>query len=211
MKKMVLVSALMAVGFLAITSNRILAQTPTSTSERAAPSTSLKTAVFAGGCFWCVEADFEKLAGVTRAVSGYAGGRTKNPTYNSVSHGNTGHYEVVEVQYDPALVSYDKLLEHFWTHVDPTDDGGQFCDRGHSYKTAIFADTDQIERAQASKQALKQSARLRAPVVTPVLPLPTFYKAEKYHQDYYKKSSIRYKYYRKACRRDARIKKVWGK
>ena len=180
-----------------------------------AQSTSLDTstraeAIFAGGCFWCVEADFEKLPGVIDAISGYAGGHVKNPSYQQVSHGGTGHYEVAKIIYNPTQVSYEELLEYFWTHVDPTDDGGQFCDRGHSYKTAIFANADQFAVAQKSKQMLQASGRLKNPVVTPVIKAPAFYEAERYHQDYYKKNPVRYKYYRTGCRRDSRIKKVWG-
>jgi len=168
-------------------------------------------AVFAGGCFWCVEADFEKLPGVIEAVSGYAGGHTKNPTYKQVTRNNTGHYEVAKIIYDPAKVSYSELLEYFWTTVDPTDDGGQFCDRGQSYATAIFATPEQIDAARASKTALQSSGRLKDKVVTPILPAARFYKAETYHQDYYKKNPIRYNYYRTGCRRDKRLKKLWGK
>ncbi|MBL4871030.1 MAG: peptide-methionine (S)-S-oxide reductase MsrA [Robiginitomaculum sp.] len=175
------------------------------------PSLQTKEAVFAGGCFWCVEADFEKLPGVIEAVSGYAGGRTLNPTYKQVGRGGTGHYEVAKIIYDPAKISYSQLVEYFWTHVDPTDAGGQFCDRGHTYKTAIFASPDQIEIAKASKTALQNSGRLRDAVVTPIFKSVPFYTAETYHQDYYKKNPIRYKYYRTGCRREARIKQVWGK
>ncbi|HHL43099.1 MAG TPA: peptide-methionine (S)-S-oxide reductase [Hellea balneolensis] len=167
-------------------------------------------AIFAGGCFWCVEADFEKLPGVIEAVSGYAGGHVDNPSYKQVSHGGTGHYEVAKIIYDPSKISYADLLEYYWTHVDPTDDGGQFCDRGHSYKTAIFATPAQMDIAKASKKALMNSGRLKDKVVTPVLPAPPFYKAETYHQDYYKKNPIRYKYYRTGCGRDRRIKQIWG-
>ncbi|HFB55410.1 MAG TPA: peptide-methionine (S)-S-oxide reductase, partial [Hellea balneolensis] len=144
------------------------------------------------------------------AISGYAGGHVKNPSYQQVSHGGTGHYEVAKIIYNPTQVSYEELLEYFWTHVDPTDDGGQFCDRGHSYKTAIFANADQFAVAQKSKQMLQASGRLKNPVVTPVIKAPAFYEAERYHQDYYKKNPVRYKYYRTGCRRDSRIKKVWG-
>ena len=168
-------------------------------------------AIFAGGCFWCVEADFEKLSGVIEAVSGYTGGHTVNPTYKQVTRGGTGHYEAAKIIYDPAKISYSELLEHFWTHVDPTDAGGQFCDRGHSYKTAIFANEQQLTFANSSKAALQSSRRLSSSVVTPILPASQFYDAETYHQNYYKKNPVRYKYYRKGCRRDARIKQVWGK
>ena len=167
-------------------------------------------AVFAGGCFWCVEADFEKLPGVIEAVSGYTGGRTENPTYKKVTNGRTGHYEAAEIIYDPARISYSELVEHFWTTIDPTDDGGQFCDRGESYRPAIFADEDQFETATASLEKLKNSGRLKSPVRTPVLKAAKFYEAEDYHQDYYKKNPIRYKFYRNGCGRDNRIKQVWG-
>lgn len=168
-------------------------------------------AVFAGGCFWCVEADFEKLPGVIEAVSGYAGGHVKNPTYKQVVRGKTGHYEAAKIIYDPGVVSYAELLEYFWTHVDPTDAGGQFCDRGQSYATAIFASVDQIGVAQKSKKTLQASGRLKDDVVTPIFAEVEFYGAETYHQDYYKKNPVRYKYYRNGCRRDKRIKQVWGK
>ena len=179
-------------------------------TQQAPISTQTEEAVFAGGCFWCVEADFEKFPGVIEAVSGYAGGHTQNPTYKQVSRGNTGHYEVAKITYDPRRVSYSQLVEYFWTTVDPTDDGGQFCDRGHSYKTAVFANPAQLETANASKAALQTSMRLPSPVVTPVLPSVTFYPAEDYHQNYYKKNPRRYKFYRKGCRRDARLQQVWG-
>jgi len=175
------------------------------------PATKQAEAVFAGGCFWCVEADFEKLPGVIEAVSGYAGGHTKNPTYKQVTRNNTGHYEVAKIIYDPAKVSYAELVEYFWTTVDPTDGGGQFCDRGQSYATAIFATPEQIDAARISKENLQSSGRLKDKVVTPILPAARFYKAETYHQDYYKKNPIRYNYYRTGCRRDKRLKKLWGK
>ncbi|MBL4853464.1 MAG: peptide-methionine (S)-S-oxide reductase MsrA [Robiginitomaculum sp.] len=179
------------------------------TSDKMAPKQA--EAVFAGGCFWCVEADFEKFPGVIEAVSGYAGGHTQDPTYKQVTRNNTGHYEVAKIIYDPAKVSYSELVEYFWTTVDPTDAGGQFCDRGQSYATAIFATPGQIEVARASKTALESSGRLKDKVVTPILPAARFYKAENYHQDYYKKNPIRYNYYRTGCRRDKRLKKLWGK
>ena len=168
-------------------------------------------AIFAGGCFWCVEADFEKLPGVIEAISGYTGGHVKNPSYKQVVRGGTGHYEAAKIIYDPSKVSYDDLLEHFWTTVDPTDAGGQFCDRGQSYATAIFATPAQIETAKSSKQALQKSGRLKSKVVTPIIKASAFYDAEKYHQDYYKKNPLRYKYYRNGCRRDKRIAQIWGK
>ena len=175
------------------------------------PPTVTAEAVFAGGCFWCVESDFDKVDGVLETVSGYTGGTLDNPTYDDVSHSNTGHYEAVRIVYDPAVVSYDELLDYFWHHVDPTDAGGQFCDRGDSYRTAIFATTDaQKARADAAKLTLVASGILEDPVVTPVLTLDIFYAAEDYHQDYHTKNPIRYRYYRTACGRDRRINKVWS-
>lgn len=166
-------------------------------------------AVFAGGCFWCTESDFEHLDGVIDAVSGYTGGRTRNPTYEQVSADDTGHYEAVRVRYDPAKITYAALARHFFRTVDPTDSGGQFCDRGESYRTAIFvADAGQRREAEA---ALAEANRILAGrAVTPVLPLAEFYEAEDYHQDYYRKNPVRYSYYRTRCGRDARLRAVWG-
>jgi len=169
------------------------------------------TAVFAGGCFWCVEADFDKVPGVIATESGYAGGKVQNPTYEQVSAGGTGHAEAVRVTYDPAQVTYERLLDFFWRHVDPTVQDRQFCDIGNQYRTAIFyLDDVQRHAAQASKAALEKSARL-ARIYTEIAPAGTFYPAEEYHQDYYKKNPIRYKFYRTSCGRDARIGEVWGK
>ncbi len=179
-----------------------------------------ETAVFAGGCFWCIEADFEKVPGVTGAVSGFAGGTSKDPTYDDVSDGGTGHYEAVQITFDPARVSYDELLRIFFRSVDPTDAGGQFCDRGNSYRTAVFAKPGQKAAAEAAKA--EAQVALAQKVVTPVLPAGAFYPADEYHQDYYKSSDIiitrfgprskasAYKLYRKSCGRDARIREVWG-
>ncbi len=167
-------------------------------------------AIFAGGCFWCMEADFEKLDGVTDVVSGFTGGTLKNPTYNG---NHAGHYEAVEVTYDPAKVSYQQLLDHYWVNIDPFDDGGQFCDRGHSYLAAIFV-ANEVERksAEASKRAAIEMFP-RQKVVTPILDASTFYPIkgeESYHQDFYKKSPVRYNYYRWNCGRDQRLKQIWG-
>jgi len=162
------------------------------------------TAIFAGGCFWCVESDFDHVPGVLDTTSGYIGGTNQNPTYQN----HPGHVEAVKITYDPAKVSYDQLLTVFWHSVDPTDAGGQFCDRGHSYTTAIFAtDAAQVETAKASKAAVKQDL---GSVVTPINTAPTFWPAEGYHQDYYKKNPLKYKYYRFSCGRNATIKRVWG-
>jgi len=171
----------------------------------------LRSATFAGGCFWCVEADFEKVPGVVEAVSGYAGGEVANPTYEQVSAGGTGHLEVAQVTYDPAKVSYGELLEVLWRHVDPTDPGGQFVDRGPQYRTAIFYhDADQQRLAEASRDALGRSGRFKKPIATEILPLTAFYRAEDYHQDYYKTHAIRYQYYRWNSGRDQFLKQVWG-
>ena len=167
------------------------------------PSPNEKTAVFAGGCFWCVEADFEKLDGVRTVVSGYAGGEEKNPEYKQVASGTTGHKEVVQVFYDPDVVSYKKLVEYFFAHINPTDAGGQFVDRGKQYTSAIFyADDVQKTIADQVKQELSSSGRYDAPVVTEILPLTMFFLAEEYHQDYHKKNPLRYKYYRGRSKRD---------
>jgi peptide methionine sulfoxide reductase msrA/msrB len=171
----------------------------------------LETATFAGGCFWCSESDFVKLDGVLEVVSGYTGGSKANPTYQEVCSGSTGHYEAVQVLYDPGKVTYRELLEAYWRHVDPTDNGGQFIDRGPQYRTAIFYHNEEQKRqAEASKSELARSGRFSRAVVTPIVPLTTFYKAEDYHQDYYKKSPLRYKAYRQASGRDQFIEKIWG-
>ena len=169
------------------------------------------TAVFAGGCFWCVEKDFDQVPGVQRTTSGYTGGHTKNPTYKTVTGGGTGHFEAVEIEFDPEKVSYAELVEIFWRSVDPTDGGGQFCDRGASYRTAIFPRTPQQRRlAESSKAKLDDSKALKRPVVTPVLDAGAFYPAEDYHQDYYQKNPGRYAFYRFRCGRDRRLKNLWG-
>ncbi len=173
-------------------------------------SAQLATAIFAGGCFWCVEADFEKLAGVVEAESGYTGGHLVNPTYEQVSHGGTGHAESVRVRYDPRLVSYEQLLDYFWHHIDPTVKDRQFCDVGEQYRSAIFyQNTSQKTAAEASKAALERSDRF-AHIYTTIVPASTFYLAEEYHQGYYKKNPLRYKFYRTGCGRDARVSEVWG-
>jgi peptide methionine sulfoxide reductase msrA/msrB len=170
-----------------------------------------QTAVFAGGCFWCTESDFEKVPGVVEVISGYTGGHVANPTYEQVSAGGTGHVEAVKVVYDPEKVTYAQLLQVFWRHVDPTDAGGQFVDRGSQYRSVIFyADEQQRSLAEASKQSLAASGRFDKPIVTEILPLKEFYPAEEYHQDYYKKNPIRYHYYRYGSGRDQFLEKVWG-
>ena len=168
-------------------------------------------ATFAGGCFWCLESDFKKFEGVIEAVSGYIGGDTENPTYQEVSLGGTGHAEAVQVHYDPAKISYPELLDIFWRHVDPTDAGGQFVDRGSQYRPAIFYhDEEQKRLAEASKQALEQSGTFDKPVVTEIVEFTRFYPAEDYHQDYYKKETLRYNLYRQHSGRDQFLTKIWG-
>lgn len=180
-------------------------------AQQDASEPELAKATFAGGCFWCMEPPFDKLDGVKSTISGYIGGRTENPTYEMVSSGGTGHTEAVQITYDPEKVSYQELLDVFWVNVDPTDAAGQFCDRGSQYRTGIFAhDEEQRELAEASKQKLEASGRLPKPVVTQVTKAGTFYRAEEYHQDYYQKSSFRYKLYRRGCGRDRVLKKLWG-
>ncbi|QJB55144.1 peptide-methionine (R)-S-oxide reductase MsrB [Pseudodesulfovibrio sp. zrk46] len=171
----------------------------------------LEVATIAGGCFWCVESDMEKLPGVARAVSGYAGGAEVNPTYEDVSSGSTGHREAVQVWFDPKVISYAEVLDHFWKHFDPTDEGGSFGDRGFQYTSAIFFHSEEQRMvAEASKKKLEESGRLGKPVVTPILKFTSFYEAEKYHQDYYKKSPARYKTYRYFSGRDRYVKSTWG-
>ncbi len=171
-----------------------------------------ETATFAGGCFWCIDSAFAGVSGVIKAVSGYTGGSKENPTYEEVCSGATGHYEAVQVTFDPAVVTYQKLLDLFWMQIDPTDAGGQFYDRGSSYRTAIFYhDEAQHQQALASKQALDASGRFNKPVVTQVLPATTFYPAEDYHQDYHNKQPAHYCQYRSGSGRDDFISRHWGK
>lgn len=170
-----------------------------------------QTATFAGGCFWCTESDFEKVPGVLEVISGYAGGTTRNPTYKEVSAGVGGHIESIQVRYDPSRLSYDDLLDVFWRHVDPTDSGGQFVDRGPQYRSVIFYHDDiQKKAAQASLKRLAGSGRFDKPIVTELIKYEHFYPAEEYHQDYYKKNPIRYKFYRHNSGRDQFIKKAWA-
>jgi len=171
----------------------------------------IKTATFAGGCFWCTEADFEKLPGVLKVESGYTGGQKDNPTYEEVSSGSTGHVEAIQVYYDPSRISYEALLDFFWRHIDPTDPGGQFADRGQQYTSVLFYENeDQRKEAEKSKEGLNKSGKFTKPVVTEIRPFTKFYAAEDYHQDYYKKNPLRYKYYRHGSGRDLFIEKTWG-
>ena len=168
-------------------------------------------AVFAGGCFWCLESDFEKVPGVVAVVSGYAGGNVDNPTYVQVSAGGTGHAESVQVEFDPSKVTYAQLVEDFWVRVDPTRADGEFCDEGRQYRSAIFyANDEQKKAAEASKAGLEASKPFKEPILTEIGQLSTFWPAEDYHQDYYKKNPVRYKFYRYNCGRDARVKELWG-
>lgn len=169
------------------------------------------TAVFAGGCFWCMESPFDKLDGVLATTSGYTGGTTEDPTYYEVSAGDTGHVEAVQVTYDPRQVGYDELLATFWKNIDPLDDEGQFCDKGSQYRAAIFvADEQQDIAAQASRAALIDSNAFDQPIVTEIRPAQVFYPAEEYHQDYYLKHPVRYRFYRTGCGRDKRLDQLWG-
>ena len=175
----------------------------------AEPEVGMESVVFAGGCFWCMEKPFEVLDGVSSVTSGYAGGHVENPTYEQVSAGGTGHAEVVRVLYDPHEVSFAELLYVYWRNVDPLDGRGQFCDRGASYRPAIFYRTDE-QRLLAERSRTKVERILGASVEVQIEPLETFYPAEAYHQDYYKENKVRYWYYRKRCGRDARLEEVWG-
>ncbi|MBW8638585.1 peptide-methionine (S)-S-oxide reductase MsrA [Hoeflea sp. WL0058] len=185
-----------------------LSPMPTVHAQSAASGDTAR-AIFAGGCFWCVESDFDKVPGVVSTTSGYTGGHLDNPTYRDVVTETTGHREAVLVEYDPDKVSYEALLDAYWHSVDPTDAEGQFCDRGESYTTAIYTTSDdQQKQAEASAKTI--SAELDAPVATLIAPAQKFYPAEDYHQDYYRKNPVRYKYYRFGCRRDARLDRLWG-
>jgi peptide-methionine (S)-S-oxide reductase len=185
---------------------------PPAPSPAGPPPARLAHATFAGGCFWCMEATFEEVPGVVSAISGYAGGTVKNPTYEEVSSGTTGHAESVQVAYDSSRITYERLLDVFWHNVDPLDGGGQFCDRGTQYRSDIFYQgEDQKRAAEASKRKLEASGRFSKPIVTRIVPLEAFYPAEEYHQDFYKKNPVRYKMYRLGCGRDARLRELWGK
>ena len=181
-----------------------------SAAPAAADTQGEAVAIFAGGCFWCMEPPFDKLPGVISTTSGYTGGHTSNPTYEQTSAGGTGHAEALQVRYDPAKVSYEKLLDVFWRNIDPFAVDRQFCDGGNQYRSGIFpASPEQRRLAEASKQAF--SARFNQPIATEITDATTFYPAEEYHQDYYKKNAVRYKFYRYNCGRDARLEEVWGK
>lgn len=169
-------------------------------------------ATFAGGCFWCMVKPFEEMPGIISVVSGYTGGNTVNPTYEEVCSDVTGHYEAVQITFDPTLFTYSQLLELFWQQIDPTDEGGQFHDRGSSYRTAIFYHSEsQKEAAEASKADLEASGRFSKPIVTPIIPAAPYYAAEDYHQGYHRSNPVRYQMYRLGSGRDSYIKKYWGK
>lgn len=172
----------------------------------------LATATFAAGCFWCVEEAFDKVEGVVETTSGFTGGGVADPTYDQVSTGATGHTEAVRVRYDPSAVEYETLLDTFWRNVDPTDAGGQFCDRGDQYRSGIFVHSErQRELAAASKRELQNGPDAPAPIVTPIEDAGSFYPAEEYHQNYYRKNPLRYRYYKNACGRADRLEALWGK
>jgi peptide-methionine (S)-S-oxide reductase len=187
-------------------------ETPAPGPETAADSGGeTAVAIFAGGCFWCMEGPFDALPGVVSTTSGYTGGSTPHPSYEQVSGGGTGHVEAVKVVYRPDQVSYEALLDVFWHNVDPLDADGQFCDRGPTYRSEIFVlDAEQRRLAEASKRGLEESGRFDAPIVTPIRDATTFYPAEEYHQDYYRKNPIRYRFYRSGCGRDRRLEALWG-
>ena len=172
----------------------------------------LATATFAGGCFWCMQPPFDRLDGVISTTVGYTGGHTKNPTYEEVESGGTGHAEAIQITYDPKKISYAKLLDVFWHNIDPLTPNGQFCDLGTQYRSAIFYHNDEQKRlAEESKKALETSGRFQKPIVTEIVPASEFYPAEDYHQEYYRKNPVRYHYYRYRCGRDQRLEELWGK
>lgn len=168
-----------------------------------------RSAIFAGGCFWCVESDFDKVPGVLSTTSGYTGGTVDNPTYRQVGSGGTGHIEAVKIEYDPSKVTYEKLVDYFWRHIDPLDAAGQFCDKGPEYRSAIFVAND-AERAVAEQSKAAVAARFKQPIATTIEKAATFWPAEDYHQDYYQKNTSKYEFYRLACRRDSRVNELWG-
>ena len=211
MKTIILIAVLITFGLILVgfqKSNNLQEKMDTTMDKS---QKNLSEATFAGGCFWCTESDFEKFDGVVEVISGYVGGRTQNPTYKEVSAGGTGHAEAIRVLYDPQRVTYDELLDIFWRHVDPTDPGGQFVDRGSQYRPAIFYhDDDQKRLAEASKRKLETSGRFDESIATEIVSVSEFYEAEDYHQDYYKKNPLRYKLYRNSSGRDQFLEKAWG-
>jgi peptide methionine sulfoxide reductase msrA/msrB len=213
MRKVMIIAAMAALGLLSVafvlSSGRAVDKEGAGSAMK--EQQELETATLAGGCFWCVESDFEKTDGVVEVISGYSGGDEENPTYEAVSAGRTGHVEAIQVRYDPQKISYRQILDVFWRHVDPTDPGGQFVDRGSHYRTVIFYHDDEQKRlAEESKRALENSGRFKGPIVTEITKFLKFYPAEDYHQDYYKTNSLRYKFYRLGSGRDQFIKETWG-
>lgn len=209
------VSVVIALGYVWIRGGFIMRgsarQASPSAATAARPQTTaahLQTATFAAGCFWCAESDFEKVPGVISVISGYTGGRVANPTYDQVSAGGTGHAEAVRVVFDPALVTYEQLLEHFWHNVDPFVANRQFCDVGTQYRPEIFVHDEAQRQAAASSKAVLQK-RFQEPIVVAITAAGPFYRAEEYHQDYYKKNSLQYRFYRWSCGRDARLSAIW--
>ena len=196
----------------ALLTGTLLAGEMAAPASQSSAGSSASVAVFAGGCFWCTESDFDKMPGVLETTSGYIGGHVENPTYEDVSYGASGHIEAVQVRYDPGKTSYAQLLEAFWPTIDPVTKNAQFCDKGSQYRSAIFYGNPQEQAlAEASKTTLDSSGKLPGPVVTEILPATTFYPAEEYHQDYHSKNPIRYNYYRNGCGRDDRLEQLWGK
>jgi len=201
-----------ALPFLTVAILVIGAWTVLQSTTQAVADAILGKAYFSGGCFWCMEEAFEKVEGVLSVTSGYMGGTVANPNYEDVSAGRTGHAESVEVVYDPAKVSYQKLLDAFWRNVDPITPNAQFCDHGSQYRSAIFFQTDEEKRiAETTKQAIEQSRRFKEPIVTQIVMASQFYPAEDYHQDFYKKNPVRYKFYKYNCGRAQRLEELWGK
>ncbi len=211
MRRRTLITSATALIVAGIAAAGVFAQTKQEKQSAATRPSTTAIATFAGGCFWCTEADFDKVDGVISTTSGYIGGKTANPTYDSVSAGNSGHAEAVQVVFDPSKVTYSKLLEYYWRTIDPTTKDRQFCDSGNPYRTAIFThDEQQRALAEASKKALSNNKPFREPIVTEIVNATQFYPAEDYHQDYYIKNPVRYKFYRGNCGRDARLKQLWG-
>lgn len=209
MKNTLLIVALLGVGF--VLNKYAIADPEASDNEPASKVNNVATALFAGGCFWCIESDFEKLDGVIKVESGYTGGDASTADYKTVTYNETGHYEAVEVSYAPDRISYSELVEYFWRHIDPTDPDGQFCDKGSSYKSAIFyANQEEQAVIQASLAELNKTKTFDDDIVTTIAAAKAFYLAEEYHQDYYKKNPIRYSIYRRGCGRDKRVEQLWG-
>ncbi len=207
-----LVSNLAIAGVMSLAYAGLTFAEPSSKSPETSDSTITKTAIFAGGCFWCIESDFEKLEGVIEVESGYTGGSKETADYQTVTYTETGHYEAVEVVYDPKAVSYSELVEYFWRHIDPTDPKGQFCDKGSSYRSAIFYGDDSEKKiVEDSLANLNANKPFDGDIVTAIYQAKPFYSAEDYHQDYYKKNPIRYRLYRTGCGRDRRVAQLWGK